>query len=763
MAMRSQPQGRVRFQSGLVPLFALVGNSRDVVTGAVPAAVATRPINAPSPSGASLQFNGTGGFHYGNTVARDLFYNRGPSSLLVEFYLPLVARTGSMSLIGKNDGGNATGWNLYIQPNNTVTFSITGSTNYYVLATLTAPAAKLVPGQRNTILIVFTGDLTSSTLATAYINGVFAGTNGGGAPTGTAGDANCPLLIGGADSNWGNAGFTGNISLIAAFRGQLAPVGKGGATPEGAVQALALHNNPWRVFSNGETGEAPAFTAAVVAPSILSGAAVAVASAYGSLSTGIKLSGAAVASATATGSLTAGAAGSLSMTVTPSTGAPYDLTALGTIDWINYPNASAVRKATGGSQINVSHVGSFSDSITNGSNNAVSWSDGSPTASGSSTNVIFSSNGEGVGYAVTFPADTTPRVATILGGIYGADMSVTATLSDGSAAQVSNSSGVTWSSGSGLQGAISITYKAASAGQTLTVKLLQKNANRASNYSNANIQAAILAPAAVAAQLSGSAAASASAGGALSTATPLSGAAQTAASGAGSLMTAIPLAGSASATAKATGSLVTSVKPSGAAASVATAGGTLSTAIPLSGSAQVVAVATGVLAGSGGGLSGAAVASATATGALTTKIALSGGAQAVAQAYGSLAGGGAALSGSAQASVTAGGALTTSIRLVGTATARATATGVLATAIPLAGPASASAAGSGALVTRIPLAGAAVAVAQASGDLTVNSAGIDISQISPARIVVFEGSGSRVVVFEGSGSRVVGIGSATST
>lgn len=32
---------------------------------------------------------------------------------------------------------------------------------------------------------------------------------------------------------------------------------------------------------------------------------------------------------------------------------------------------------------------------------------------------------------------------------------------------------------------------------------------------------------------------------------------------------------------------------------------------------------------------------------------------------------------------------------------------------------------------------------------------VDVTKISPARIVIFEGSGSRVTPFEGSGSRVV--------
>src|SRR5438874_2181282 len=202
LPMRIQPQGRVRFQSGLVPLFCMVGNARDVVSGAVPAAVST-PIGAAyTPSGLSQQFVGTGGLNYGNNAGRDLFYDRGPSSLLIEFYLPAMPTTLT-SLIGKNDGGNLTGWILYLNTNGTLTFSITGSTNYYVLNTFASQ--KLVAGKRNTILIVFSGDQTSINLANAYINGVFAGSNGGGAPTGSVGDSNCPLIVGAADNNWGTA------------------------------------------------------------------------------------------------------------------------------------------------------------------------------------------------------------------------------------------------------------------------------------------------------------------------------------------------------------------------------------------------------------------------------------------------------------------------------------------------------------------------------------------------------------------------------
>ena len=214
--------------------------------------------------------------------------------------------------------------------------------------------------------------------------------------------------------------------------------------------------------------------------------------------------------------------------------------------------------------------------------------------------------------------------------------------------------------------------------------------------------------------LTGGARAVAAASGSLTTSIPLSGDAAVRATAAGTLSTAIPLAGTATARASSTGALSTSIPLAGAAPARADAAGALSTAITLQGDA---------------------VARVSVTGALSSAIALAGSAAVRSVVAGDLGGGPATLSGTITARASATGSLSTSITLVAAAVARAYTTGVLS--------------------SRITLSGLASMATTVSGVLTAGRAAsqIDISKVSPSRIVSFDGSGSRIVVFEGSGKR----------
>ncbi len=193
----------------------------------------------------------------------------------------------------------------------------------------------------------------------------------------------------------------------------------------------------------------------------------------------------------------------------------------------------------------------------------------------------------------------------------------------------------------------------------------------------------------------------------------------------------------------------------GAAVAQLSASGTLSTAIRLPGAAQMRATAAGTLS-TGIRLAGAAAAQVSGAGTLTTAVRLAGAATMQVSAAGSLAGAGAALAGAAYAQVSAASALSTSIALSGAASVRMSASGALAGAgAVLAGAAALQVSAAGALSTAIVLTGAAVGRMSAAGALSAARAPIDISTISPARIVIFEGSGTRLVPFEGSGNRVV--------
>ncbi|HEX8412574.1 MAG TPA: SGNH/GDSL hydrolase family protein [Sphingomicrobium sp.] len=180
-------------------------------------------------------------------------------------------------------------------------------------------------------------------------------------------------------------------------------------------------------------------------------------------------------------------AAALNLSVAPAGSGTYDLTALGTADWVVYPSVSLVRKASGGNLIAVAHIGTFTDSAATPSTNTAAWTDGTPTASGNTKNVVYSAAGAGIGYSLTFPAGVNQRTATILAGGYGTTIQVTAHLSDGSVADKVDSSTV-WTSGVGLNRVITVTYAAASAGQTLTVSIVQA----AGSTGNANIQGAAL-------------------------------------------------------------------------------------------------------------------------------------------------------------------------------------------------------------------------------------------------------------------------------
>ncbi len=149
---------------------------------------------------------------------------------------------------------------------------------------------------------------------------------------------------------------------------------------------------------------------------------------------------------------------------TDTSSANVDLTAIGTGDWIHWTTVSPTgtqRKATGGSQISDYTVGSESF---NGAfdPSTLSWTDGTPTASGSDTAVVYNTT-SGTEFTFTIGADTTLKHAHFYFGALGSGCVFTATLSDSSAGPyTATSAGVgdfnihlDWSAGSG--------------GQTLTV------------------------------------------------------------------------------------------------------------------------------------------------------------------------------------------------------------------------------------------------------------------------------------------------------
>jgi len=179
--------------------------------------------------------------------------------------------------------------------------------------------------------------------------------------------------------------------------------------------------------------------------------------------------------------------------------ASYNLTTLGTSDWAHWGTGDVYgafdHKASGGSQIsNVTVLGSGSEGSYFDPSRSVSWTDGSPLATDAGDDgYIWANNALGAGYSFTVPAGTTTQTLYVYVGGYSSGATLTAHLSDGSAADY-----VVTSSGTGLYTNLyTITFKAASAGQTLTISYV-KSSNVNGTSGSVDLIAAALAGAPVA-------------------------------------------------------------------------------------------------------------------------------------------------------------------------------------------------------------------------------------------------------------------------
>ncbi len=141
-------------------------------------------------------------------------------------------------------------------------------------------------------------------------------------------------------------------------------------------------------------------------------------------------------------------------------------------DWALYTTTltPAQQRNGGGSTIGAVFFGSNTfSSLTE--TRTPSWTNGTPTASGSSNANVFNSNfAAGSGFSITLPADTNVRTAWFLLGPYNTSPdTITASLSDSSATAISNTTALTGATGSFNPFLVKISYSANSPGQTLTV------------------------------------------------------------------------------------------------------------------------------------------------------------------------------------------------------------------------------------------------------------------------------------------------------
>jgi hypothetical protein len=156
--------------------------------------------------------------------------------------------------------------------------------------------------------------------------------------------------------------------------------------------------------------------------------------------------------------------------IAASTSFNYTLTVFGTTDWVHWGYngvfGTCIRKANGGQFSQGQTWGSGNFAGNRSSQRNTCWSDGTPVGSDADDNGYVSASGNpGAGFAFTAPASTTSHTLWVYAGGYSSGSTLTAHLSDGSAADY-----VVSSSGSGsYNNIIEITYHAASPGQTLTI------------------------------------------------------------------------------------------------------------------------------------------------------------------------------------------------------------------------------------------------------------------------------------------------------
>jgi hypothetical protein len=141
-----------------------------------------------------------------------------------------------------------------------------------------------------------------------------------------------------------------------------------------------------------------------------------------------------------------------------------NLTAEGSLDWEHWGDGTLNRKAGVAAQLSNYTLLSGSAGVYTNDPRPMSWSDGTPTAS--STNNFNGVYTAGQGFSFTAPADTTRRTLVVHVGGWISGGTLTAHLSDGSAADYVDT---TATSSGQYDRNYTLTYNAAAAGATLTV------------------------------------------------------------------------------------------------------------------------------------------------------------------------------------------------------------------------------------------------------------------------------------------------------
>ena len=149
-----------------------------------------------------------------------------------------------------------------------------------------------------------------------------------------------------------------------------------------------------------------------------------------------------------------------------------DLTLEGTTDWAHWGLTTASsfdHKSNVTQQIsNYTRIGSGSGGNFTDGSILYSWSDGTPVTSATNSGSAIYIPGLNKGFEINVPADTTSRTLKVYVGVYAAQGKFEASLSDASAAMITDTSVIN-QTGSSNQ-VYTITYNAATGGQSLKVR-----------------------------------------------------------------------------------------------------------------------------------------------------------------------------------------------------------------------------------------------------------------------------------------------------
>jgi hypothetical protein len=170
--------------------------------------------------------------------------------------------------------------------------------------------------------------------------------------------------------------------------------------------------------------------------------------------------------------------------------ASVNLSTEGTVDFAHWGlNSASDFNSKSGATVEISNFTKIGTAtVGRYTNNPVSysWTGGTPAASATNTTTGVYIEGLNNGFQFTVPADTNQRTLKVYVGVFDTRGELTATLSDNSAAQYVDSSLVTdWAQGNAVY---TLTYRAASAGRTLTVRWINKDGT-----GNVTLQGATLA------------------------------------------------------------------------------------------------------------------------------------------------------------------------------------------------------------------------------------------------------------------------------